>query len=529
MRPSPGLTFRILRPFPTLTKAASLAALAMLASLTSLAGCGDNVPSSDLDRYYARCAMPRTGESPITGEEYDDSKGSLDDEKHFLRAWIDELYLWYREVPDLDPDDFDTALEYFDELKTPATTASGKPKDQFHFTYDSDVWEQLSRSGVSGGYGAAWSLLSSRPPRQIVVAYTEPGSPAAAADLRRGAEVISVDGVDVVNGDDIDTLNDGLFPDALGVPHTFVVRDYGAAQTRTVTLTSAAITSVPVQNAKVIETPQGKLGYLTFNDHIATAEVQLFEAFNMFRTAQLTDLVLDLRYNGGGYLALAAELSYMIAGPAATSGKTFEQLTYNDKHTEIDPFSGQALGPDPFLSRSVGFTVPRGTELPSLGLSRVFVLTGPGTCSASESVINGLRGIDVEVIQIGATTCGKPYGFYPQDNCGTTYFAIQFQGINQKGFGDYADGFVPGGPGASGVTGCSVSDDFSHELGDPLERRLATAIAYRVANKCPELLPSAAARPLSSVEGKVMKPVALQNRILGTPGEQRRSELTRLR
>jgi hypothetical protein len=54
-----------------------------------------------------------------------------------------------------------------------------------------------------------------------------------------------------------------------------------------------------------------------------------------------------------------------------------------------------------------------------------------------------LRGIDVEVVQIGSPTCGKPYGFYPTDNCGTTYFTIQFQGVNNKGFGDFADGFIP--------------------------------------------------------------------------------------
>ena len=61
------------------------------------------------------------------------------------------------------------------------------------------------------------------------------------------------------------------------------------------------------------------------------------------------------------------------------------------------------------------------------------MLTGDNTCSASESIINSLRGIGVEVIQIGLTTCGKPYGFYPQDNCGTTYFSIEFKGVNAQG------------------------------------------------------------------------------------------------
>ncbi len=57
--------------------------------------------------------------------------------------------------------------------------------------------------------------------------------------------------------------------------------------------------------------------------------------------------------------------------------------------------------------------------------------------------MNGLRGVNVQVIQIGTTTCGKPYGFYPQDNCGTTYFSIEFRGVNAQGFGDYPDGFSP--------------------------------------------------------------------------------------
>jgi hypothetical protein len=118
-------------------------------------------------------------------------------------------------------------------------------------------------------------------------------------------------------------------------------------------------------------------------------------------------------------------------------------------------------------------------------LKRVFMLTGPGTCSASESIINGLRGIDLPVIQIGSHTCGKPYGFYPADNCGTTYFSIQFKGVNAKGFGDYADGFIPNGTGVAGVTGCQVADDFAHALGDPAEVRLATALGYAAGQPCP--------------------------------------------
>ena len=100
-------------------------------------------------------------------------------------------------------------------------------------------------------------------------------------------------------------------------------------------------------------------------------------------------------------------------------------------------------------------------------------MTGGMTCSASESIINGLRGVNVQVIQIGSTTCGKPYGFYPEDNCGTTYFSVQFKGVNAAGFGDYTDGFAPNNRTAAGgerLPGCSVRDDFGFALGNTTKR-----------------------------------------------------------
>ena len=142
----------------------------------------------------------------------------------------------------------------------------------------------------------------------------------------------------------------------------------------------------------------------------------------------------------------------------------------------------------PFVDVTVGLSAPAGQALPTLDLPRVFVLSGSGTCSASESVINGLRGVNVEVIEIGSTTCGKPYGFYPQDNCGTTYFTIEMKGVNAQGFGDYTDGFSPANTaGTAGVAlpGCSVADDLDHDLGDAAEARLGAALAYRAGGTCP--------------------------------------------
>jgi hypothetical protein len=276
-----------------------------------------------------------------------------------------------------------------------------------------------------------------------------------------------------------------------------------------------------VQNVKTIGTPTGKVGYVQFNDHIPTAEPELIAAFTTFASEDVADLVLDLRYNGGGLLAMASEVAYMIAGPAATAGRTFEQLRFNDKHTSINPVTGAALTPIPFYDTS-----STGQPLPTLDLPRVYVLTGSTTCSASESIINGLRGVNVEVIQIGSTTCGKPYGFYPTDNCGTTYFTIQMKGVNAAGFGDYGDGFSPENT-FSGIgerlPGCSVRDDFNDRLGDASEDRLAAALNLRDGGACP--VPSGSkpslTKPLGAAggdfDGDVPKSPWLTNRWLEAP------------
>ncbi|MGH8337946.1 MAG: S41 family peptidase, partial [Gammaproteobacteria bacterium] len=397
----------------------------------------------------AQCVAPRTGTDPATNKPYPDAQGSVLDELNWLRSWTHDLYLWFDEVPDQNPADFTTDASYFAVLKTPATTASGHPKDKFHFTYPTSTWEALSQSGVQAGYGAYFVVIAATPPRNVVVAYTEPGSPAAVApaSLARGAKVLDVDGVDLVNAADqtsVNALNAGLAPQTVGETHTFSILDAGATTPRTVTLVSANVTATPVQNVHTI-TPAGGglIGYMLFNDHIATAESELVAAFTQLKNAGVTDLVLDIRYNGGGYLDIASEVAYMIAGPAPTAGQTFELQQFNSMHPTMNPATGTAITPLGFHTATLGFSTTAGQALPALNLTRVFVLTGSGTCSASESIINSLQGVNVQVIQIGSTTCGKPYGFYPADNCGTTYFSIQFQGVNAKNFGSYPDGFTP--------------------------------------------------------------------------------------
>ena len=377
-------------------------------------------------------------------------------------------------------------------------------------------WNALAQTGVVGGYGIEWALASPTPPRNARVVYVENGSQAATAGVARGDSLLQVmvDGVaiDFVNTTDsaqIAKLNEAIFSPAQGRQATFRLRGNDGVE-RAVALTASAVTTTPVKQAKIIDTANGRVGYLLFNDFILPGEAQLRAAFETFRAANIGDLVLDLRYNGGGYLFMASQLAYMIAPAARTAGKTFERSMYSDKRAAASDSPSSNM---PFLSTSSGVagtgTLPN-TPLPNLALNRVYVLTSAGTCSASESVINGLRGIDVEVIVLGSSTCGKPFGFTAKDNCGLSYFPVEFEGVNAKGFGDFADGFAPT---------CPVADDLDSPLGAESEGMLAAALAYRSGGTCPAVAGGAGTiakdgAPGREAAGTVVRPPVRSSKFL---------------
>ncbi len=398
------------------------------------------------------------------------SPGIYADENNWLRSWSHETYLWYDEIEDQDPTCCSTPV-YFNLMKTFETNPSETPKDKFHFTQPTAQYLAASRQSITIGYGAEFVILQARPPRDVRIAYTEPGSPAVAPDvnLSRGARILEIDGERVIDSDNRAVLNAGLNPSGVGESHTFTVLDLGSSSPRTVTMTSAAITSHPVQNVRILPASNGdRIGYMLFNDHSAPAATAIIEAGTFLKDAGIDDLIVDLRYNNGGILYIAQMLSSMVAG-VEKEGLTFEELQTNGK-IESENWEFTLEFPAEDIIDETDLTVP------GLGLPRLFVLTGPETCSASESIMNSLSGVDIDVIHIGSVTCGKPYGFRPADNCGTLYFSINFRGVNARGEADYEDGFTPT---------CSVVEDFNHQLGDPEEVILKTALAYRASGVCP--------------------------------------------
>ena len=315
----------------------------------------------DESTYEVRCATPGNSRNIFSAScpAVQDVQGTVLDENNFLRSWSNRTYLWYDEIDDRDPGLYNDPLDYFEELRTTQLSPTGAPKDKFHFTYDSLQYCQLSQGGVSAGYGVDWVILeASSPNREILVAYTEPNSPATANNVLRGAQVLEVDGAAVSNGD-ADILNAGLFPSALNESHDLTIRDPDGT-VRTITLVSQQITNAMVQNTQVLNTPTGDVGYMTFNYHRAPAEQELIEAINTLNAGDgIDDLVLDLRYNGGGFLDIAGQLAYMIAGPALTAGRTFETIQFNDKYPTTNPVTGQAITGTPFHDRTLGFSVSR--------------------------------------------------------------------------------------------------------------------------------------------------------------------------
>ena len=228
----------------------------------------------------------------------------------------------------------------------------------------------------------------------------------------------------------------------------------------------------PVPLVRTYLTRRGKAGYILFNQHTQGAQDALIDAFASLRGAGVNDLVLDLRYNAGGFIYVAQAAAAMVAGESA-DGQVFESVRYSAKR------SAENEGGTFYFRKVVQKAesrYPAGHPLPQLGLSRVYVLTSGLTCSASESIINGLRGIGVQVVLVGDRTCGKPYGFHRKDNCGQSYFPIEFQMFNAQGFGDYASGFP---------VQCQVRENPRTALGATDEPLLAAALGHIDSGQCP--------------------------------------------
>lgn len=435
--------------------------------------------------YADKCERPRQSVDPLTGQPYPDTKGTLMDELFFMRSTMNEAYLWVDELVDLNPYLYKDKEAYFEDLLVPHDI----------FSYISPYSEAVDFfiNGSSEDYGVSWAVddgpLINYP---ITVSFVQSASPNQGI-ISRGDRVVAIDGIQYsnLNETNVSEFIDLLFADMEKDSADFsLIKSSGEWVTVTLQKSQIAFESVPIYS--VFPTGESNVGYLLFQAHVKAAQDPLIEAVNYFKDSEVDEVILDLRYNGGGALSIASQLGYMLAGEERTRGELFERIRHNEKlQAEIDQLvaDGEIDDPSiPFITKRLDDNAqPTEEDLPTLNLDRLVVITTEETCSASESIINSLKGLGVEIIQIGSTTCGKPYGSHVFDNCGTAYSIISFVGENSQGFGGFADGFSINNNATQNPAqnpGCSVKDDFTASLGDTDEAMLSSALYFLNNDRC---------------------------------------------
>lgn len=418
--------------------------LALATALALLAGCG--------------------GGGGDTGDPIVSLTCQPNSRKAALRDYFDDWYFWYAISPRPDPWGGASLDEYFKALLF--TGNATFPADRWSYFESTESFNRFYGDGQALGYGVAVAGVEvvGRPDLPLYVRHVEPQSPAGVAGVVRGDQVLALNGRPA---SELISANDFSLLTAERSGQTLALLLQGTGGQRTVTLAAAVYRLSPVPRSAVVYTPGGRpVGYLMVKDMITQAITPATEAFSRFRAAGVRELVVDLRYNGGGLVSVGRDLASLVAGVRAV-GATYSSLLYNNRQAAQ-------------WNTSYAFT----RSADALGLARVYLLVGSRTCSASEQLANGLRPY-VDVVLVGDATCGKPVGFLPKDDtCGTTYNVVNFESVNARNEGRYFDGLQPT---------CAVAEDWHQPLGAPAEPLLAAALAHADGQGCAG--PAAAVRP----------------------------------
>ena len=363
----------------------------------------------------------------------------------FVRDALQDVYLWYRELPDPDPASFPSPAAYLEAVRYRALDSG--------FSYVASRAESQAFFSESQfvGYGFRWTLLSADDMR-ITDVYA--GSPAADAGLARGARILEINGRrfgEIYAAGDLGAI---FGPSDVG--HRTQVRfaDRGGAE-RTATMAKRIVTIPTVPVTRTFAVGDRRVGYIFFEHFVTPATAALDTAFERLRADGANELVLDVRYNGGGLVSVAQHLAGLIGGDR-TRGKVFVRFAHNDKNKHRDTRHE--------------FETPA----QALGLSRLVVITTDESASASELIINGLRPF-MTVTVVGERTFGKPVGQYGFNFCDQTLFPVSFQTVNARDEGDYFGGLA---------ADCPAPDDLGFDLGDTREGSLAEALQFLRTGRC---------------------------------------------
>lgn len=366
---------------------------------------------------------------------------------------------------------FDSPEALFDNLQVAI--------DEFSFLVDDYIALENSFNGISKNNGMEFRLNRYKEDPTKVFGFVRlvlPGTDAEAKGLTRGVIFNRIDGQQITE----DNFRSLLAPDTYTIGLATLENEIVTEIDQTITLTKVEYTENPVFINKVIEEEGKKIGYFMYNAFNDSFDPQLNAAFAKFKAENIEDLVLDLRYNGGGNVETAKDLASMITGQF--TGEVFSTEEWNEEFQE----AFLADNPDRLINR-FDTTISNGDNINSLQLNRVFVLTTRSSASASELIINALNPY-IDVIQVGTTTRGKfqaSITLYDSDNFrrlqanpGHTY-AMQplvLKSLNAVGFTDYFEGFAPD---------IELEEDFNNPgiLGTPEEPLFKAALDNIFARK----------------------------------------------
>lgn len=386
-------------------------------------------------------------------EKSSENKENVDVQDFIFRA-MDSWYLYEAEVPELANDYFSTdegQYEFLASFDKPEDLFEGlqASHDDFSFMWDNyEELEQLLHEGVDKTNGMIYSLYwrdDSKTELVGLVRYVLPNSSAEEQGIKRGNAFTTIDG-QTLTGSNYKEL---LAADSYDV-HIAEIGQDGLSETgKIVNLVQVQAAEDPVFRTEVLELEGKKIGYLMYNGFTSAFDAELNNAFGELKAAGVDELVVDLRYNGGGSIKTAVDLASMITGQF--KGKLFAQMMLNRKWQKI--YEEQA--PDALLY-DFDSKIESGEMINSLNLDQVYVLTTGSSASASELLINGLQAY-IDVVHIGTRTAGKfqgsrtlydsPDDFFSDENINPDHtYAIQpliSKVANANGVSDYAEGLMP--------------------------------------------------------------------------------------
>ena len=382
---------------------------------------------------------------------------SNDGQKQFVLDNLYDWYLWNDLLPaNINIDDYnspeDLAFRVTTELG-PQKAGGAGPLDRFSSVGSLQADQEFFGEGKFEGFGFSWRFMDDA---QTIARITRTflNSPADLGGLQRGQQILSLNGRTVA---DISS-NEGIsaFFDA-NDSVDFELQPVSGASFMTGPVSKDVVTINPVPQWRIINSGGRSIGYLELSTFISTASQPFDEAFTAFNNAGVSEVILDLRYNGGGLVSTAEELGNYLGGFVA-DGLVFSNTAFNQDRSSNN---GSSL-----------FSNINGK---SVNLSQLVVVASRSTASASELVTNGLIP-HVNVGIVGDNTFGKPVGQIGLDFCDKILRPTAFRLENALGAGDYFDGLP---------ADCIAADDLDIAVGDDLDPNMIAAMSFLESGACP--------------------------------------------